>query len=121
NLELMGTTSGVVLLAFQPEEQRERLVGRLASTPGFSRSRRQFLSRLESVCRNGYAEFPSEAIEGIIDISYPIFDHTGVAVAALTMPYLTTRLRQSNRKDVRGAMAQTARNITSALGGRRSV
>ena len=118
NLELVSTTSGIVLLAFQPEGQRERLMRRLEAMPSYRRGRAQFLARLESVRRRGYGELRSETIEGIIDISYPIFDHTAVAIAALTMPYLTTHLRQKKRAEVRAMMRNAARNITSALGGR---
>jgi DNA-binding IclR family transcriptional regulator len=118
NVPLVGTTSGLVLLAFQLDEQRDLLLRRLQLVPAFRRERKLFLTRLRIVLRQGYGEFASEAVKGIIDFSFPIFDHTGIAIAALTMPYLTTITRQIGRAEVREALANSSARITSELGGR---
>jgi len=114
---LLTTTSGLVLLAHQPPETRAwilKLAARAVPT-----SRRGGLdARLDGIRAKGFEQTPSEKFVGITDISFPILDHTGIAIAALTMPYLTQLQRKVDLTSVRSQLGRAAQRISRAMGGR---
>jgi DNA-binding IclR family transcriptional regulator len=59
---------------------------------------------------------PSLAVDGCINISLPIRDHTGTCVAALTVPYLPQKHARFDRKTVLAAAQAAALEISRGLG-----
>lgn len=112
---LQSTASGRVLLAFQSEADRERLIHGLAV------EHPQELNRaLARVRERGFEDIESTRIRGVHDYSYPVLNHRGAAVAALTVP-LINRLDkpgESNAESVQLALRELAETLSKTLGGR---
>ncbi|MDC1047595.1 IclR family transcriptional regulator C-terminal domain-containing protein [Alphaproteobacteria bacterium] len=96
--DLLETSSGRVLLAFQTEEERLR---RLKRRKLFIKLQKKkniiLLSVLEKkfsskiifeIIKNNCEVVKSLQIDGVTNISVPIFDHTDQAIAAVTIPFL---------------------------------
>lgn len=101
---LTQTGSGLVLLAFggasHDEEGTKLLRG-----------------RLDTIRRRGFEQHRSHTVHGVIDISRPILDHAGVAIAALTIPFLTLRGRR--REEINAAherLAMATETISQIIG-----
>lgn len=83
---IIDATSGVTLVAFQPDELREPWIERL--TKGVPKKRvDQFLERVREVRAKGYARTKSDFVQGVTDISAPVRGAYRV-VAALTVPFV---------------------------------
>jgi DNA-binding IclR family transcriptional regulator len=111
---LVSTASGRVLLAFQSDADRARLLQRLGVD---AKEMERGLSRIRE---RGYEDIESSRIRGVHDYSYPVLNHRGAAVAALTVP-LIARLDkpgESNAEAVRTALAELAKTLSRTLGGR---
>jgi len=80
------STSGLVLFAFQSEEVRARWLGVLDNKDA-GYKRKAFIERADQVRATGYANFPSEAVAGVVDLSAPILQYEH-AVGALTIPFI---------------------------------
>ncbi len=110
---LLTTASGRVLLAFQNDADRARLIERLAvSDATLERA-------LARVRERGYEDIESTRIRGVHDYSYPVLNHRGAAVAALTVP-LIARLdkpEESHADAVRQALSELAQTLSRTLGG----
>jgi len=116
-VDLLATASGRVLLAFQPPAERERI---LSLEPG-SRARRAFVAKheeaLEAVRARGHEDMESTRIRGVHDLSFPVLDGRGMAVAAMTMPYIERLdLADVSLDAAREALARSAADLSTALG-----
>lgn len=112
---LLETVSGSVLLAFQPPLVREIWYESCGAGPG-SRRRKEMESLGEAIRERGFEERESATILGITDVSYPVLDHTGRAVAALTCPCLTRKGSHRGPAEVHEPLARAAAEITQSLG-----
>lgn len=84
---LMNTCSGHILLAFADELQREAMVSEVP--PEHSKISKNKLSQIVSRVRNqGYELIKSAQIQGVEDVGYPIYDHSGDITGALAVPFL---------------------------------
>ncbi|MEQ8211418.1 MAG: IclR family transcriptional regulator [Lacipirellulaceae bacterium] len=84
---LAKTGSGMVLLAFQPEDKQKQWIAASAENVN-NQQRTALLRRLKQVRRRGYEKRASQFVGGVTDLSAPVLDHTDCAVAAITVPYL---------------------------------
>ncbi|EGF90016.1 iclR helix-turn-helix domain protein [Asticcacaulis biprosthecium C19] len=77
---------------------------------------------LRKVRARGYEMMKSARTVGVTDISYPIFGGNGVAVAALTVPFLQLidGTQKVERDDARVVLQETCRQISEELGAIRS-
>jgi len=104
------STSGLVLFAFQPEDVRARWLAMLETSDTAN-----FVKRANSVRRQGYANLPSEAVQGITDLSAPLLQH-GAAVGALTIPHVDRRPAKQSVQAAIEALRAAAAAISLALG-----
>jgi DNA-binding IclR family transcriptional regulator len=111
---VLVSTTGAVLLAHVPEDVRQRLLNELLKTLV---EREAMQRRLDTIRRRGYERTRSRTIRGIIDLSYPIFDHTGTARAALTVPVLASRDSKLPLEPIQVLLADAATAISRAIGG----
>jgi DNA-binding IclR family transcriptional regulator len=112
--------SARVLAAFQRPARRVEMVRIMAAqeraTPAEALS-----ARLERIVETGYDIAPSEVFSGITDLSFPINDHLGRAVAALTVVIVPrTGMTPADREEILRLHAQAAQRITHAIGGSES-
>jgi DNA-binding IclR family transcriptional regulator len=117
-LDLFKSASGRVLLAFQAEEEVQRLIS--LAEPGTAAAERMSAFRaIAKVAAQGFAFMRSNQFSGLEAISYPVLDLRGHATAALTIPYVR-RLDEPTRMsaaDAQAALASTVADLNAALGG----
>ncbi|KJC64118.1 hypothetical protein TZ00_11345 [Agreia bicolorata] len=70
---------------------------------------------LRSVREAGYVERGDELHAGVIDIVFPVLRTDGTAVAALTVPYVATRVSVRSATEVRQLARQAASQIAASL------
>ncbi|OZC61980.1 IclR family transcriptional regulator [Rhodococcus sp. 15-725-2-2b] len=86
--------------------------------PGDNDQRTRFLADLAQVRGAGYCQGRSLTIEGITNISAPVFDFTGNAVAAMTTPFIH-RLTGTENVDpdhARMLLVQTCESLSRRMG-----
>lgn len=98
------TLTGAVLLAFD------------GSVRGDARED----GELAGIRRRGYGERRDSVHAGVTDVAFPVLGPDGRAVAALTVPYVSTSYSGLAIGAVRAAVAQAAEDIGAALGRGRS-
>jgi len=111
-IQLALTASGRVLLAFQDDEDRKKLLAEgQAPIEGGT-------SVLERIKRRGFEEMESTRIRGVRDFSYPVFNHRGAAVAALTVPFIERldRAEPGGSAVVRAALQDASQRLSVLLG-----
>jgi DNA-binding IclR family transcriptional regulator len=117
-LDVIISSSGRVLLAFQDEETRKlRIEESLQRRPEHADP--QIDSILDKIRVAGYESSPSVQVRGLWAVSYPILDTQGRAIAALTVPY-AERIDQMQRKsipEVTEALGTAARTLSARIGG----
>jgi len=111
-IQLATTASGRVLLAFQDEDDRRTLLSKSqAPLEGGA-------ALLEKVKRRGHEEMESTRIRGVHDFSFPVFNHRGAAVAALTVPFIERldRAEPGGPAVVRAALQDASQRLSVLLG-----
>lgn len=111
---VLETSSGAVLLAYLPEGEREQLTARLVSSG--DDSKKNVDKRLGGIVSKGFEMRPSLAVEGCTNISFPVYGHMGLCVAALTVPYLPQKQARSDHRMVFEQTQTAALAISRALG-----
>jgi DNA-binding IclR family transcriptional regulator len=127
--DLLETSSGRVILTFQSDEERERRLQRRKVFLGIDRSSNISISQLRDlekkynkkiiykIKKDGCEIVKSLQIVGITNISYPIFDNSGCAIASLTIPFLN-RLHEKNTdiKNVSSIISSYSLKLSKELG-----
>jgi len=86
---LTDTASGIVLLAFQDETERSRMLAAHEGVEGeLDLDLRQLEKHVAEVARAGHAQMQSRQIRGVSNIAFPVLGSEGRAVAALNIPYI---------------------------------
>lgn len=86
---LYNTGSGRVLAAFQSPERRQQMVQTHRLVVGeVPTEEATFLAELDELVEKGGAVEPSGTVRGTTNISFPVRDPSGSAIAALTCPYI---------------------------------
>lgn len=118
NIDLLNTASGHVILAFQTEEVRSRALGawRLRSGKPIPASLYRHLHRIR---RRGYEELASYQVHGIINISYPVLNQHGEAIAAMTIPFLARIGDSAGTPQVKQALRRASRALSLMIGGKK--
>ncbi|ANN76284.1 IclR family transcriptional regulator [Bordetella flabilis] len=116
---LTDTSSGHVLLAYQDEAERARMLsshinveGELQMDPG------QLFAILEKVRAQGYATMASIQIAGVTNITFPIFGNNRRVVAAVNVPHIA-RIDGMPRPDIpkiREIMSEVCLRLSTRLG-----
>ena len=113
---VLETSSGTVLLALLPTGERDGLIDQILAGGDLGAARGAITPRLNSVVELGYEMRASLAVEGCTNVSVPVRDHLGAAIAALTVPYLPQTRARFDRASVLVAALAAAREVSRALG-----
>lgn len=111
------TSSGIVLLAYQPDEARRSLLDRIMAVQS-DVPREELEARCAAIRADGCEVRTSAIVSGVTNITYPIFDHQGRIVAVLTTPFLPQVHLDVPIDEASALMAAGVREISSALGHR---
>jgi DNA-binding IclR family transcriptional regulator len=116
-VDLPTTASGRVLLAFQTPAERERILKLESSSHARRASLAEHEIALQAVRARGHEDMDSTRIRGVHDLSFPVLDPGGNAVAAMTMPFIERLdVEDVPLAEARAALAETARSLSAALG-----
>ena len=116
-VDLMQAASGYVILAFLDEERRSRALEQWVLKSG-GRVPANFAKNLKQIRQQGYEKRDSFLVRGVINISFPVFDETGNAVAALTVPFIERREGGSSARVAIDELRRASEALTVALGGK---
>lgn len=86
-IDLMHAATGHVILAHQTPEVCSRSIEIWCEQNG-GRPPRDLAAHLAKIRSRGYEERASYEVDGVINISFPVLDDRGRAIAALTVPFL---------------------------------
>lgn len=111
-----ATASGRVLIAFQRPAIKDWAFGEIERTTS-AETAKALEQRIEAIRRRGYEMIAGEGLQGITDVSFPILDAEGQAVAVLTMPYLPSARERVSFENACRALFTAAGAITEAFGG----
>ncbi len=116
---LTDTSSGHILLAYQDEIGRARMLrnhskveGELDMDPG------HLLSMLADVRRAGYSIMPSKQIQGVTNIAFPVHSLNHKVVAAINVPYIARidAAATPSIEEVKHIQADISARLSRALG-----
>ena len=113
------TALGKALVAYLPDEAKERLISSLK----LERFTRRTLTRLaqlrkelREVRQRGYGLDDEETVMGARCVGAPIFDQDGKAVAAISLSGPNTRVSKEETPVFAAAVMEAARSISARLG-----
>ncbi len=114
-IDLWAASSGRVILANLPEDEVDSY---FASVPLPAEMSQEMVRKdLQTIREKGYEVRDSFVVRGIVNVSAPIIDHSGRAVAALTIPHIERYHETLTFEDCRRELVDTARALTRSLGG----
>lgn len=116
SVDLMEAATGHVILAHQRPEVRDRAIHE------WQRDTRKIVpsdleEHLAKIRQQGFEERASYQVSGVTNISFPIFDDQGYAIAALSIPFLKRIHDQTTGKDARSCLQQASMQISKEIGG----
>ncbi|SFU18357.1 IclR family transcriptional regulator [Sedimentitalea nanhaiensis] len=114
-IDLWRASSGRVILAFQPEKEVKRLMKDVPVPPGTSAS--QILDELSAIRAAGIEVRDSFVVKGVVNISAPIIDHSGLAIGALTVPHIERFDETITFEKCKAEVIVTAVRLSKSLGG----
>ncbi|MGH6945615.1 MAG: IclR family transcriptional regulator [Geminicoccaceae bacterium] len=113
---LADTASGRVLIAFQAEAERARRLERALCGADAAWTAEALGARIAAVLARGFEEARSDAVQGVSDLSCPIWSHRGVASAALTVPFMEMVGNPVSLEQASAALRMAAARISERLG-----
>ncbi|HEX4321860.1 MAG TPA: IclR family transcriptional regulator [Acidobacteriaceae bacterium] len=116
-VDIMDSSTGYVILAYQDAEQRQRTLANWSRETG-KKPPGNIASHLDRLRQLGHERRASYLVKGVINISFPIFDDRGTPLGALTVPYIEHHKGLRTEADVIQALESAAAEITAAIGGR---
>lgn len=117
---IYNTGSGRVLAAFQSKDYRHRMLTEHNLVIGEERGDpKRFTSELDALQMRGCAVEPSQTVRGTTNISFPVLDPSGNAIAALTCPFIERidDYRAPNVEQVTELFGAAAREIGRQING----
>lgn len=111
-----ATASGRVLIAFQRPAIKDWAFREIERTIS-EETAKALEQRIEAIHRRGYEMIAGEGLQGITDVSFPILDAEGHAMAVLTMPYLPSAKERVSFENACRALFAAAKAITEAFDG----
>jgi DNA-binding IclR family transcriptional regulator len=103
-------------LAHQTQEARARAIQTWCKR-NKTVAPRDLPSHLAAIKEQGYEEKDSYEVEGVINVTYPVLDEHGYAVAALTVPYIKRIGDAASTAVVRQTLKRASSQLSQAIGG----
>ncbi|HEX9167340.1 MAG TPA: IclR family transcriptional regulator [Roseiarcus sp.] len=109
-VDLFNTGSGHVLLAFRPPEARALMIAEQESAEDEEDRPEDLEEKLAQIRQRGYEVMPSQQTTGVYNLSAPVLGADGVALAALTCPYMAplNRPKAPDIPETIGLLRETA-------------
>lgn len=113
---LLGAASGRALMAFQEEATLRGWLAMSDAATMADDERERLLARFVAIRERGHEETPDGVHTGVTDLAFPVLDG-GRAVAALTVPYVSTSYSELPLDRVIALASAAADEISAALRG----
>jgi DNA-binding IclR family transcriptional regulator len=114
-VDLMHAATGHVILAHLSEDTCERVVAQWVSETKKKRPT-GLKSHLAAIRSRGYERRDSYEIKGIVNVSFPILNAQGEAVAGLTVPFVKRIEDSIAIQDVITSLQRASQQISEAIG-----
>lgn len=114
-IDLWQASSSRVILAHLPDDEVSVFFKNVSMPDGVTES--QIRHELGEIRSAGHEVRDSFVIRGIVNISVPIIDHSGRAIAALTVPHIERYGDPITFEECRMELINTSANLTKSLGG----
>jgi DNA-binding IclR family transcriptional regulator len=114
-VDLMHAATGHVILAHQTEDACERAIQEWALETR-KKKPADLDSHLEKIRGRGYERRASYEVAGVVNISFPVLNAQGSAVAGLTVPYVKRIEDTVSIPKVIAALRTASRKISEAMG-----
>jgi DNA-binding IclR family transcriptional regulator len=114
-IDLWRASSGRVILAHLPAAALADIFARVPLPAGMSEA--DLRAELAHIRAQGFEVRDSFVVRGIVNISAPVIDHSGQAIAAMTIPYLERYHDTVGFNECRQRLVATARVLSRSLGG----
>ena len=114
-VDLMHAAAGHVILAHQTQEARARAIQTWCKL-NKAEAPRDLTSHLAAIKKRGYEEKESYVMEGVINVTYPVLDEHGYAVAALIVPYLRRIGDTTTTTIVRQTLKRASSQLSQGIG-----
>jgi DNA-binding IclR family transcriptional regulator len=115
SIDLWRTSSGRVILAFLGARERRRIIEQFPPPDGVDPA--AVGAELDAIRAAGWETRDSFVVRGVTNIAAPVIDHSGQAVAALTVPYIELVNEPLPVETCRQAVIAAAYSVTASLGG----
>jgi len=112
---LADAHSGLVMLAFQPEDVRERMITESLTIMSRSPDRATLIASLEAVRRAGSIVHESRDIVGVTDVTCPILSVDGRALACTTVVVVNRRNAEPNFNAILERQKEACAKISAQL------
>lgn len=120
-LPLHCTAMGKVLVAFQDEQARKRILQDYSYDPMTPRTitgENTFLQEIATVREQGFAIDEQEHVKGVRCAAVPIFDHKGKITAAISLSTLTSIVNNRDFERYVGLLKSIGSEISALIGHR---
>jgi DNA-binding IclR family transcriptional regulator len=114
---MLDSCSGLTLLAFRPSWEDDESIFIEDEVERTGEERAALVDKIDRIRRSGRTRVPSLITHGITDIASPVLDHTGCAVASLTVPYLARIGESPSLEHAQAVVQRAASQLTQTLGG----
>lgn len=114
-VDLMHAATGHVIMAYQTEDACERAIAEWARETKKKRPA-DLEEHLAKIRIRGYERRASYEVTGVLNISFPVLNAQGDAVAGLTIPYVKRIEDTISMPKVVTALRSASRQISEALG-----
>lgn len=120
-ISLLNTASGHVLLAYQTADRRRLMLDQAGvDCQAIDGALGKALQRIRE---DGFEVSDSAQISGAFNVSFPVLDYTGTAMAAMTVPYIQRLDRDDAPKidEVKRVVGKAAGELSRRLGSGASI
>lgn len=115
------STSGQIIMAFQPQELRDRMLDESVALLDAPPDRAALLSKLAALREAGFERHDSRDFVGVSDICCPILDHTGSAIAAVIVSFVNRHGARTGQDDIVYELSACCAEISRDLGAPKEV
>lgn len=115
-VELMHAATGHVILAYQSDDARARALEEWRLETKRRSPPPDLEKHLTKIRARGYERRASYEIAGVVNISFPILNVQGQAIAGLTIPYVKRLEEKVSMNQIVEAVREASRKISEAMG-----
>lgn len=115
-VDLMQAATGHVILAHQSEEARARALDEWRRETKRPKPPADLEQHLRRIATRGYEKRASYQIEGVVNVSFPVLNVQGQAIAGLTVPFVKRIDDRMGLPQVVKAVREASRQISEAMG-----